>query len=414
LRHTVVWLNEIQEVLEQDRGVEQLDRLLDRTIGPTVLLATLRADAEDTLPGTAARRLLGRAAPRITLHRRPPPAEFDRELARARALDDPWLVEVFPKIGDRYGFAESLAAGPQLIDELERARASDNPVKQTAAALVDGAIDCYRAGFTQPIPEALLLAAYQLYRPEHLRHATHPTTADALAWARTPVAGASALLEWHGWGDRAFDYLLAPASDTPEGVRHQGIWRLLLAHVTPATARSVISAAYRVGQLRIGRVLIGRHPADQRAQLFADAGDNEALAALANSGDVRASSLVVHSLAARGDIDALSARADAGDEHAASELIRLLAARGEINALTARGAAGNRRAAWELAERGDMRPLTALADAGDQYAADWLARLLEDRDIDTLVTRAEAGDQHAGQQFARLLASPDLSPLVGR
>ena len=38
---------------------------------------------------------------------------------------------------------------PAAGHELERARASDDPVRQTAAALVDAAVDCYRAGYTQ-------------------------------------------------------------------------------------------------------------------------------------------------------------------------------------------------------------------------------------------------------------------------
>ena len=53
LRHTVMWLNEAQELLGQNSDVEQVERLLDLDTGPTVLLATLRADREDALRGTA-------------------------------------------------------------------------------------------------------------------------------------------------------------------------------------------------------------------------------------------------------------------------------------------------------------------------------------------------------------------------
>lgn len=103
------------------------------------------------------------------------------------------------------------------------------------------------------------LRAREVYLPEHLRHTRSPAaTADGLAWARTPVAGASPLLEHHrGWGDRAFDYLLA-AADTPAPVVHPGIWRLLPAHLTPTTTESVARAAYRAGERSLARRLIHR------------------------------------------------------------------------------------------------------------------------------------------------------------
>lgn len=158
----------------------QLERLLDRDTGPTVLLATLRADRDEALSGSAGGRVLDRAAHRIRLYRRPPHAEFDRELTRPHSLDDPWLADALAKIGDRYGIAEWLAAGPQLVRKLENARTSEKPVQQTAAALMDAAIDCYRAGYTQPIPEPLLLAAYQLDLPEHLR--------STRSWVQSSIA----------------------------------------------------------------------------------------------------------------------------------------------------------------------------------------------------------------------------------
>lgn len=71
-RQVVVWLDDVQDLLVQDRFVEQLDRLLDLSRGPTVVLATLRTDAEYALRGTAAWRRLDRDAERITFLRRGP------------------------------------------------------------------------------------------------------------------------------------------------------------------------------------------------------------------------------------------------------------------------------------------------------------------------------------------------------
>ncbi|WP_219413785.1 hypothetical protein [Pseudonocardia nigra] len=120
LRHIVVWLNEIQEFLRENEGVERLNRLLDLPTGPIVLLATLSSDAEEALRDTAGWWLLQRAAHRIMLQRRPPRDDFERELARGRSLDDPWIAEALSKIGDRYGIAEWLGAGPQLVPRPRR------------------------------------------------------------------------------------------------------------------------------------------------------------------------------------------------------------------------------------------------------------------------------------------------------
>ena len=81
----------------------------------------------------------------------PRPRPAPRELNRAAKLDDPWIREALAEIGDRYGIAEWLAAGPQLLRELGRTRTSSDPVEQTAAAIVDAAVDCYRAGYTTPV-----------------------------------------------------------------------------------------------------------------------------------------------------------------------------------------------------------------------------------------------------------------------
>ena len=90
------------------------------------------------------------------------PAEFEAERARARTLDDPQIAAALDGIGDRHGIAEWLAAGPQLLRELERARSSDDPVLRVGVAIVDAARDCHRVGFTGPLPTDLLRVAHRL------------------------------------------------------------------------------------------------------------------------------------------------------------------------------------------------------------------------------------------------------------
>jgi hypothetical protein len=100
--------------------------------------------------------------------------------------------------------------------------------------------------------------------------------------------------------------------------------------------------------------------------------------------------------------------ADAGDEYAAMRLGRLLADRGDLDELRARADTGDEHAAGQLAGRGDLdeavQILRARADAGDWNAADRLADLLADRgDLDELRARADTGDWSGADRLARLL-----------
>jgi hypothetical protein len=268
LRHTVVWLDEIDRILGDPSGGEQVRRLLAVRDGPLVLLGTLRTDREDALRATPGWELLDRRALRIPLKRRPPRAELERELERALGLDDPWIAEALARMGTRYGIAEWLAAGPQLLRELDRARTSSDPIERVAAAIVDAAIDCYRAGYTTPCPEPLLAEAHQLYLDDPHTPTPPATFTAALNWARQPVAGATGILEHHhGRGDRAFDYLLGhgdrPAATPPE----EQIWAILLRHVTPLTVEEIAQAAHRHG-----------HPHRRHADLASGASSPECAA----------------------------------------------------------------------------------------------------------------------------------------
>ena len=111
-------------------------------------------------------------------------------------------------------------------------------------------------------------------------------------------------------------------------------------------------------------------------------------------------------------MDGLRAQADAGNEYAAGYLAGLLAERGDLNELYARADAGDEDAAWRLAElladAGDLDGLRARADAGDEDAAGLRAWLLADRlaeagDLDGLRAQADGGSRAAGFRLAGLL-----------
>jgi hypothetical protein len=423
LRHVVVWLNEIQELLVQPRGVKQLDRLLDLPVGPTVLLATLRTDAEDALQNTPAWGRLDQAHLRITLHRRPPTREWQAELARARHLaEDPWIVEALKRVGDRYGIAEWLAAGPQLIRHHDRARASSNPVHRMAAAVVAAAIDCYRAGYTRPIPEPLLRDAYRYYLTDNTGTSDSAWPA-VLEWARHPIAGAVGLLiPFASRGDKAFDYLIsAAAHDTPPV--NERLWPILARHATPATLATIAAGAHRHAPNTVAEQQLDRrwqayltrradtgepHAAQRLAELLAFRGDEAELARRADSGDQSAAEQLAALLANRGDKAGLARRADTGDKLAAQRLAMLLAKPDDYADLVRCADLGApyyaSRLAGLLVALGDEAELARRADTGDPYAAARLASLLADLgDEAELARRADTGDPYAAARLADLL-----------
>jgi hypothetical protein len=410
LQHTVVWLDEIDRILGDHGGVEQVRRLLTVRDGPLVLLGTLRTDREAALRATPGWELLDRRAHRVPLKRRPPRAELERELERARELDDPWIAEALARMGTRYGIGEWLAAGPQLLRELDRARTSSDPIERVAATIVDAAIDCYRAGYTTPCPEPLLAEAHQLYLDDPNTPTPPATFTAALEWARRPIAGATGLLEHlRSGGDIAFDYLLGHADRPTAAPPPPEIWDILPRRVTPGTVETIAQAAHRHGQPHIAATLISRTEAHRQNELLALIGDADTLTTRADNGDEPAAWQLAELLVKRGDVDTLTSRADNGDSHAARKLAELLAERGDVDTLTARADNGDPRAAkllaWQLAVRGDVDTLTARADNGDPHAAAMLARLLgHRRDLTALTARAGNGDPHAAEALARLLA----------
>jgi hypothetical protein len=297
----VVWLDEVQDRLTEPDSVAALHRLLDLPAGPVVLLATLRTDAERALRDTPGWRLLDRADHRINLHRRTPdPDARQRELARAHKLADAgdrWRPEALDKIADRYGIAEWLAASPQLLRELDRAHSTDtDPTARLGAAMVDAAIDCYRAGYTRPVPAPLLRETAQLHLDDP-GSLTDEALADGLVWARRPVSGATGLLVHHrARGDMAFDYLISHASQPRATPVPEQLWPILARHLTPATHTSVTLAAARSGHHDLADQLTYRDP---NTGLYVELGDLDELARRAHAGDQTAADRLAKLLVVR-------------------------------------------------------------------------------------------------------------------
>jgi hypothetical protein len=247
-RRCVVWLDDVERFF----GVHGLTvPLLDRMLtADAVVIGTIRvgeldrfgarhqADSDDRDGWRAARDVLRRAV-EIPLPRR----WSVPELNRASRSTDPRVRSAL-RMTDTFGLAELLADGPELARDWQNGwRPGGHP---RGASLVAAAVDCRRAGVSDPVPVELLAELAEHYlgarggatlRPEALD--------DAEDWARKPARGASSLLIPVG-SDRvlAFDYLIDLVTE-PVPVP---VWLDVVAWCSPEQALGVGLTARRLAR----------------------------------------------------------------------------------------------------------------------------------------------------------------------
>ncbi|WP_409491009.1 hypothetical protein [Amycolatopsis sp. cmx-11-12] len=184
-----------------------------------VIVATMRSEeyayfcggSSSTIDATRSRETIRqgwevlRLATRIDL----PRSWSTDEVVKARRLEprDPRIAEALEQV-DRFGVAEYLAAGPQLLATWRDAWAPGTHPR--AAALVHAAIDARRAGVHRPLSIEVLTLAHESYLRRRGGHRLRPEELDrAIEWATTPLHATSSLLIPSGDGGfTAFDYLI--------------------------------------------------------------------------------------------------------------------------------------------------------------------------------------------------------------
>ncbi|WP_449348781.1 hypothetical protein [Streptomyces shaanxiensis] len=219
IHRCVVWLDDLERFLGPGGlTTSTLQRLLlpDRQV---LVLATMRSheydryrDRAETETSGAAQefwrqgRAVLRQAQVVHIARRWTHSE--RERARAMIAD--------PRLGralagdERFGVAELLAAGPELVEAWEHAWIPGHHPR--GAALVATAVDARRAGYHRPLPAEILQQLHEAYLVRRGGVELRPESfSEALDWALTPTvpAGANSLLlgdTEHGY--MAFDYLI--------------------------------------------------------------------------------------------------------------------------------------------------------------------------------------------------------------
>ncbi|MFD9356628.1 hypothetical protein [Streptomyces sp. NPDC060031] len=250
-RRAVLWLDDLEDHL----GAGGLTAAQLASLRRAVVIATMRvqeyrrydAREESRLTGSdrdawrAQRDLLQHAAV-IRLPRHWSPRERDRAAAHG---GDPRIGAAL-RAGERFGVAEVLAAGPELLASWDNAWAPGaNP---RGAAVVTAAVDCRRAGLRRPVTREWLRELHAPYLAARGGGDLQPEPfAAAMEWACAAAYATSGLLVGnYGAGFTAFDYLLnAPG----QGAVPDHLWRGLLARVEPADAYDMGLVAHQEGRL---------------------------------------------------------------------------------------------------------------------------------------------------------------------
>jgi predicted negative regulator of RcsB-dependent stress response len=431
---TVVWLDELQNHLNGERGLTAA--VVRRLIGAgAVLVGTLWPEyytAYTRLPEPGAadvfrveREVLKRAE---IVHIDAVFSPGERERAARAARHDPRIALAVES--KDYGITQVIAAAPLLVDRWHAA----GPY---ARAVLCAAVDAARLGARAPLSADLLRAAAPGYCDARERAAAPPHWFEtALAYATEPVHGVAAALapvaaEMGGpAGYVLAGYLLQYAGGLRRTAKAPaGLWQALVGHVTdPADQIRLAGSAtdrllYRYAE-----------PLYRKAE---------------QAGDGTARRWLAEMLARQGRREELRARADAGDTFASVELAELsvdpgwedewdtwdedgdglgrpgrraFPLRGEITAealvaLRARAEAGDGSAAWRLARLLESQGrldeavaiLRARVEAGDVFARPWLTDLLieqgrVDEALEVLRARVDGGDMSACRRLAELLA----------
>jgi TPR repeat protein len=209
----VVWLDDLERYSSDSPIPSEL--ISEAMNQSAVVVATIRTDEYMSLKGSrprsdhahdharsAGQNLLDIFEP-IHLERR----WSDDELARARKTSDPRIIGAL-NYSSVYGVAEYMAAGPEMLNELESSRGIGGMPR--GVAIVDAAVDLVRGGYSDIITAEDLRSLHTNYLDIAGGAILRPEPFDeALEWATAPRHGVTSfLIPQDSDGQyRVFDYL---------------------------------------------------------------------------------------------------------------------------------------------------------------------------------------------------------------
>ena len=262
LKNAVVWLDDL-ETYRDDLTPYVLEALLPAKPrrGNVTLLATVRSREiqAGSLPPAASRVLA--AATQITLS--VVLTERERQRAREDRGDERVAEALQQETGA--GFAEYLAAAPEILDRWIAAREDyDDLEGLVGAALVAAAIDARIAGHLTPLPRKLLEELEPHYLDRQIARARLPDNDKAFAWATRAAFQASSCLRETGSGEYIpFDYLVDYVQRTRETATPDHVWEVLLSHLTPDNVVRIGEAAARENRRDIAERIVHSGPGDR-------------------------------------------------------------------------------------------------------------------------------------------------------
>lgn len=279
-RNCVLWLDNLQAFLAN--GAITRKDIAELLAGPDhhrVVLATLGAADEARLTGQLAggdrtdpliqvgQGVVEQATQRVFLDRLLTVAEEVRASQLAAA---DYRISDALRYANRYGIGEYLVSGPKLHSQWEDAWARGH--RPRAAALITSAVDCRRAGFTGPLPRALLESLHEEYLAARGGAALVPEAiTEAWDWAMAQRQSGSAPLRPLGPGYcDVFEYLVDVCRrDDPEPVPDYTV-RTALDQACPADIGNIAATAWQEHRYELARIAIERQYAAVSQHVDAD------------------------------------------------------------------------------------------------------------------------------------------------
>jgi hypothetical protein len=254
-RRAVVWLDDIERYLGDGGLTPYALQKITRagTSREVVVLGTIRAQERARYSGVHGRAAEGphgqidvrtgrdvlAQAHEIRLDRRWKPDEVER----ARVFTEDKRLARAIRSAERYGIAEFVAAGPQLLTAWQDAWAPGGGHVR-GAALVAAAVDARRAGWSRPLPTVLLRNLHERYLAAGGGLSLRPESwEEALAWVTTPLEATSSLLiplDASGDTHYVFDYLPDAVDALPNDVPIlEDLWELLITEADADTCEAI-------------------------------------------------------------------------------------------------------------------------------------------------------------------------------
>ena len=343
-KDAVLWLDDLENYLGSDTGLTTtaITRVLGGTGHRRLIMATVRLqelnrldeDTENHQLNEDRRKVLARAH-----HIRVDRLFSDSELEQARRdARDPRIAAALEHT-DRYGLAEYLAAGPQLLDRWVNGWAPGTHPR--GAALVQAGIEVRRAGFLGSLPRAMVTEIHQHYLDARGPRLRPEPVERAWSWACEPWRDTTAMLEPDAEDTvTVFDYLVdhvqrttPPGDQVPEPVVRQA-----LSHAGADDASSIGRRAHEQGRYDLARTAMTKVVAVRTARLGPEHPDT--LAGRSSLGSVLAEQGELGGAAAEFQEVLGTCRRVLGEQHpdtftARNNLATVLARQGELAAAEA-------------------------------------------------------------------------------